>query len=182
MDDFMSYMKVSSSLIESAVSEYLVANPPSVDLSDSWPVGSVFASVVETNPASLLGFGTWQAFGAGRTLVGVDSGDEDFDTAEETGGAKTVQLNAAQSGLPAHSHVATDAGHVHAQTAPTSASGGAVGFANDNNASGADATGNNNTQAGQADITVEESGPAGAAEAHENMPPYVVVYFWKRTE
>jgi hypothetical protein len=35
----------------------------------------------------LLGFGTWTAFGAGRVMVGFDSGNALFDTAEETGGS-----------------------------------------------------------------------------------------------
>jgi microcystin-dependent protein len=96
-------------------------------------------------------------------LVGLNGADADFDTAEETGGAKTVTLTAAQSGLPAHTHE---------QTAPTSSSGGAVRFATDTNASGADTAGNNATQANAA---------TNAAQAHENMPPYIVVYMWKRT-
>ena len=54
-----------------------------------WPVGSVYIAVVSTNPATLLGFGTWSAFAAGKTLIGLNSGDTDFDTVEETGGAKT---------------------------------------------------------------------------------------------
>ena len=57
---------------------------------DAWPIGSVFISVVATSPATLLGGGTWSAIGAGRVLVGLDSGDANFDTVEETGGAKTV--------------------------------------------------------------------------------------------
>lgn len=60
----------------------------------AWPIGSVFIAVVSTDPADLLGFGTWAAFGAGRVLVSRDAGDADFDTAEETGGAKTVQSSA----------------------------------------------------------------------------------------
>ena len=53
-----------------------------------WPVGSIFLSAVSTNPSSLLGFGTWSVFGAGKMLIGLDSGDTDFDAAEEVGGAK----------------------------------------------------------------------------------------------
>src|SRR3989304_4145898 len=71
-------------------------------LSLVWPVGSIFTAVVSTNPGTLLGFGTWSAFGAGRVLVGLDSGDADFDTVEETGGAKTVTLTSAE--MPSHTH------------------------------------------------------------------------------
>lgn len=55
-----------------------------------WPVGSVFIAVVATNPNTLLGGGTWAAFGTGRVLVGINAADVDFDTVEEIGGAKTV--------------------------------------------------------------------------------------------
>lgn len=72
-----------------------------------WPVGSVYISVVSTNPGTLLGFGTWTAFGAGRTLVGIDAGQTEFDTVEETGGAKTHTLTEAE--IPAHTHTI---GHV----------------------------------------------------------------------
>lgn len=53
-----------------------------------WPVGSVFISVVPTNPATLLGFGTWVAFAQGRVLVGIDPTDPDWDTVLETRGEK----------------------------------------------------------------------------------------------
>ena len=54
-----------------------------------YPVGSIYTNAaVSTNPATLLGFGTWTAFGAGRVLVGVDSSDTAFDTLGETGGSK----------------------------------------------------------------------------------------------
>lgn len=55
----------------------------------AWPVGSVFISVLATNPATLLGLGTWVAIAAGRMLIGVDSGNGALDAAEETGGAAT---------------------------------------------------------------------------------------------
>jgi len=55
-----------------------------------YPVGSIYVNEGNsTNPATLLGFGTWTAFSAGRMLVGYNSGDADFDTSGETGGAKT---------------------------------------------------------------------------------------------
>jgi hypothetical protein len=80
----------------------------------SYPVGSIYINAnVATNPSdpSMLGFGTWVAFGSGRIPVGLDSGDTDFDTAEETGGAKTVALS--QANLP---NVSTGAGTSHNHT------------------------------------------------------------------
>lgn len=71
----------------------------------AWPIGSIFITVLTTNPADSLGFGVWTAFGAGKMLVGVDAADVDFDTAEETGGAKTVNLSHTHS-TPAHVHPA----------------------------------------------------------------------------
>ena len=63
-----------------------------------YPVGSIyFNAAVATNPATLLGFGTWVAFGAGKVLVGLDAADADFDTLEETGGAKTVDASHAHA-------------------------------------------------------------------------------------
>jgi hypothetical protein len=84
---------------------------------EAFPVGSVFIAVVSTSPATLLGYGTWSAFGAGRVLIGRDAGDADFDTAEETGGAKTVaasgtvsQPTFTGSALSTHQHAAVSAG------------------------------------------------------------------------
>ena len=39
-----------------------------------FPIGSLYTATVSTNPATLLGFGTWSAFGAGRVLIGAGTG------------------------------------------------------------------------------------------------------------
>lgn len=75
--------------------------PIKSQLSEAWPIGSIFISVVATNPATLLGFGTWTAFGAGKVIVGLDASDTDFDVVRETGGAKTHTHS-----TPAHVHPA----------------------------------------------------------------------------
>lgn len=100
-------------------------NPVSV--AACWPIGSVFLSVVSTDPAILLGIGTWAAIGAGRVLVGYNASDTDFNAAEKTGGAKTVasagtvgsiaatQTAAAKVG----SSTANIASNAHTHPAPT---------------------------------------------------------------
>ena len=39
-----------------------------------YPVGSIYMASVSTNPSTLLGFGTWSAYGAGRVLIGAGTG------------------------------------------------------------------------------------------------------------
>ena len=53
-----------------------------------YPVGSIKFSTENVNPSTYIG-GTWVAWGQGRVPVGVDTSDSDFNTPEETGGAKT---------------------------------------------------------------------------------------------
>jgi hypothetical protein len=120
-----------------------------------YPVGCIYTTTVSTNPATVFGFGTWAAFGAGRTLVGLDAGQTEFDTVEETGGAKTHTLAATE--MPAHVH-------------------GISGIQLDlqNGASHFDALSSPVNQ-----LTTTMS--AGGGLAHNNLQPYIVVYFWKRT-
>lgn len=79
----------------------------------TFPVGYIYISVDPTNPATVLGYGTWAAFAAGRVLVGIDAGQTEFDTVEETGGAKTHTLTTAE--MPSHTH--TQDAHNHTQDA-----------------------------------------------------------------
>ena len=50
-----------------------------------YPVGSVYFNATDaTNPATLLGFGTWTAWGAGRVPVGFSSGETEFNVRQIT--------------------------------------------------------------------------------------------------
>tara|TARA_R110000751_G_scaffold205798_2_gene309958 strand:+ start:12735 stop:13469 length:735 start_codon:yes stop_codon:yes gene_type:complete len=64
----------------------------------TYPVGSIYTAVVSTNPATLLGVGTWVAFGEGRVLISADG----TYPVESTGGASTHTLTVEE--LPSHSH------------------------------------------------------------------------------
>ena len=141
--------------------------------SEAFPVGAVFIAVVATNPAILLGYGVWLAFVAGRVLVGLDALDTDFDTVEETGGAKTVTLTEAQ--IPAHTHLQNAHSHTYAsQTATTGAVSSYEHGAIDTSSAAAESTISVN-----AATAVNQN--AGGGQAHSNLPPYIVAYFWKRT-
>lgn len=84
--------------------------PIKSQLAEAWPIGSIFIAVVSTSPATLLGFGTWAAFGAGKVLVGLDSSDTDFDVVRDTGGAKTHTHSTPAHVHPAGTDVAVGAG------------------------------------------------------------------------
>ena len=81
-----------------------------------FPVGALFLSAVPTNPAVLLGYGEWEAFGKGRMLAGHDPDDTDFDTAGQTGGAKTKAISA-HAGTAVVDHT----NHTHAVTSNVTA-------------------------------------------------------------
>jgi microcystin-dependent protein len=150
-----------------------------------YPVGAVFISTVATDPAELLGFGTWAAFGAGRVLVGFDGTQPEFDADGKTGGAKTHTLTVAE--MPSHTHAQdahnhTQNAHAHVQRVNSATTGGTAGYTPDtstNNGvnsgySTADATAVNNP----ATATNQSTGGGGA---HNNLPPYLVCRFWVRT-
>ena len=132
---------------------------------EAFPIGSVFLAVVDTNPGTLLGYGTWSAIAAGKVLVGLASGDPDFDTVEETGGAK------------AHQHDSLSAGTPSGSVSGIAATGG-VGL-------GATAS-PGSAYAAQTHTHPAPSFSGDALGSHQhaaasNLPPYFVVYAWKRT-
>ena len=149
-------------------------------LSAIYPVGSIYTNASNaTNPGTLLGFGTWTAFAAGRVMVGFNSSNALFDTAEETGGSAdaitvshTHTFNATTSN--------TDLSHTHQYgSAGNWGSGSANAFdarnSNSFTSSGASANMNHNhTISG----TTASTGSSGT---NANYPPYITVYMWKRT-
>lgn len=142
-----------------------------------YPVGSIYTNAsVSTNPATLLGFGTWTAFGAGRVMVGFDSGNALFDTAEETGGS-------ADAIVVSHTHTATstvtDAGHSHVVGADVNLASGGAGR---NGLSGNPATSPQPTSTVTTGITVATTNAStGSSGTNANYQPYITVYIWKRT-
>ena len=143
-----------------------------------YPVGSIYTNAsVSTNPNTLLGFGTWTAFGAGRVMVGFDSGNALFDAAEETGGsADAITVS------HTHSATSTDSGHTHSTTlyivndfnAPQNYRGGAFSDDQQGTMSLTSSTGTANIT-----TTIESAGSSGT---NANYQPFITVYMWKRTE
>ena len=119
-----------------------------------YPVGSIyFNAAVATNPNTLLGFGTWAAYGGGRVMVGVHSSGT-FDGLNETGGAETHTLSVNE--LPSHTHQFAD------NTGNTNVSIDDIGHT-------------------IKDRVTSTTGATGGGAAHNNIQPYITVYMWKRT-
>jgi hypothetical protein len=127
----------------------------------SYPIGSIYTNASDsTNPSSILGFGTWTAFGTGQVLVGLDAGQAEFDTLGESGGAKTHTLSEGE--LPNHTH----------DVSLISRGGNSAGivrspaWCSDDAALPAQSV----TSLGN-----------GGDQPHNNLQPYIVVHMWKRT-
>lgn len=143
-----------------------------------YPVGCIYFSTNSTNPATSLGFGTWSAFGAGRVPVGFDSGQTEFDTDEETGGAKTHTLTEAE--MPSHTHIQDAHTHNIRTQSNSYALDNSVTF---NAGSNREGYRRNVTQSDRiiAQNTTATNQNTGGGGAHNNLQPYIVVRMWKRT-
>jgi hypothetical protein len=148
------------------------------------PVGSIYTSVIATNPATLFGFGTWVAFATGKTVIGIDTSDTSFDVVKETGGSKNAIV-------VAHTHTGTtDAGGVHNHFAlknqyPSSGDVNSYRGLHDNTAAfqvptslAPDIARTSDSGSHTHTITTASSGSTGT---NANLPPYIVVYMWERT-
>jgi len=136
-----------------------------------YPVGSIYINAaVSTNPGTLLGFGTWVAFGAGKVPVGIDSSDTDFDTAEETGGGKTASTT-----LPNHVHQWFDGTRSGASSGIDFSSSFTSGSFNSSGAA-SDFSGDPDTS----DFYTANP-TTNPSITVSTIQPYIVVYMWKRT-
>jgi hypothetical protein len=144
-------------------------------LQAAYPVGSIYINAgVTTNPATLLGFGTWAAFGAGRVMVGLDGSDSLFDALEETGGSKDAIVvshnhTASTDSTGAHTHNLTD-------FATTETGDGRITTGGTTAFTGSIATSSAGTHSHT--VTVNSTGSSGT---NANLQPYITVAMWKRT-
>lgn len=127
-----------------------------ISLEDVYPVGAIYMSAAATNPGTLFGFGTWEQI---KDVFLLAAGDT--YAGGSTGGEASHFL--AEDELPAHRH----------KIAYPNASGeygdAAIGY-----------PANSDTKkTWLAEMCKTES--VGSGEAHNNMPPYLAVYAWKRT-
>lgn len=122
-----------------------------------FPIGSRYITEdANTNPSSILEFGTWERF-KGLVALGVDENDTNMDAVGKTGGEKTHTLTTQE--MPSHTHGLNNNTLVNRNITGT---GGAQGS---NTVQGATITANN----------------TGGGQAHNNMQPYEIVgYMWIR--
>ena len=133
-----------------------------------FPVGGVYISIASTNPSSIWAGTTWEQFAKGRTLVGLDTSDSNFNTAGQTAGEKTHTLTTNE--IPAHGH---GMAHTHSYTGPNTGSW-KVGTSKAHTW----CTSAGGKTSGRASKSTTDN--AGGGAAHNNLQPYIVVYMWKR--
>ncbi len=150
-----------------------------------FPIGSIYINAgVTTNPATLLGFGTWTAFGAGRVMVGLNGSDTSFDALEETGGSKdAIVVSHTHTGttstkeLSGNINFSTNCGVVSSATGIFSTSG-------TEQRTGGIAEGNTNPDRVTIDADHNHTfttASAGSSGTNANLQPYITVAMWKRT-
>lgn len=147
------------------VNSALVNRPTLNSVIDTiYPIGSIYMSVVSTSPAILFGRGTWTAI-EDTFLLAAGSSYE----AGSTGGESTHQL--VENEIPVLSGTA----HFRANNTPNGLNASGVFSSSTSSLTSlpADAAGSPTNE-------LELVFSAGGGSAHNNMPPYLAVYVWKR--
>jgi microcystin-dependent protein len=151
-----------------------------------YPVGSVYETMDSDFDPNKVWGGTWDRI-KGRVLVGVDESDDDFKTADKTGGEKTHKLSTSE--MPIHTHTlagtAASAGN-HKHTTELyhrndvyKGSGNLDAyhwsFGTKYNVGTSESGSHTHRVSGTAEAT-------GGGNAHNNLQPYVTCFIWKRTK
>lgn len=138
-----------------------------------YPVGSIYMSTQNKNPKDLFNFGTWEKI-ENKFLLSASS----THPINEQGGSETVTLTEAQ--MPKHNHVQTSRD-------PSADTLNPAGVGKDNSDRVGPGTYKTTVSYQNANQQKWASGwtmnthSRGNSEAHNNMPPYLAVYMWKRT-
>lgn len=141
-----------------------------------YPVGSIYMSMTDTSPASLFG-GTWERIGVGRTLLSA-GGDENAvsDTNTYTGmgnytGVKTYFPVDEKGGEIWHTlTVAEMPSHKHTITTKFKKAYGQSGSTRELY----------HAQGEYSLTSMATASDTGGGGQHNNLPPYLAVYMWKR--
>lgn len=132
-----------------------------VSFNDVYPVGSIFLSVAETSPAALFG-GTWERI-KDRFLLAAGDG---YAAGDMGGSADAVVVS--------HSHYTSTAGEYFVTSEQSAASNQRI----TPSSSGTRYVDAQTVSHAHHRTATAASGESGAGK---NMPPYLVVYIWKRT-
>lgn len=138
-----------------------------------YPVGSIYMAVNNVNPQTLFG-GTWVSWGSGRVPTGVDTTQTEFNTVEKTGGAKAHALSKAE--MPNVTGEITPHGSETGSNlwSPTGCFGGSAINATHYRQP-------TEPVSGAHSIGKIKFNNGGENKAHNNLPPYITCYMWKRT-
>ena len=134
-----------------------------------YPIGSIYMSIQDTNPSVFFG-GTWERIAKGKTLVGVDENDTDFNASSKTGGEKAHTLTIQE--IPSHNHNRIRIVNGNQYLGPSGGSNFNVAGINLN--SGAYPYNNEN-------YNNAETSSAGGGQSHNNMQPFYTCYIFVRT-
>lgn len=147
-------------------------------LQSVFPVGSIYMTMNNTNPATLFGFGTWARI-QGRMIIGAS----DNHPAGQTGGEEAHTLS--WNEMPSHAHsrgTMEITGEINMITGGTSYAGAFYQTGPNNIINTKVGPGNVPNLGFQASRTwTGETSYSGNSWAHNNMPPYYSAYIWQRT-
>jgi hypothetical protein len=134
-----------------------------------YPEGSIYATTKTDFDPNNSFYGTWQEYAAGKVLVGHDANDSDFDTVNSAthSGAKTHQLTVNE--MPSHAHNT----NLRVESSPNPLVDNSLQI----NVSSGDKLDHLDENSSKSTTTSFKGGGA----AHNNLQPYIVVKYWRRT-